>query len=270
MVDETIATILIGDSHYAAIATAAQEDLAFTPEHRGCDLIFFDAWKHGLRYEFSTLVNGEPVLNPDLAQSIRTIASNYDRVELVTVLGGGHHLAITLLDNGHPMDIILPDQPDLPVRQDAMLVSTEFAKAIFLQLISNTFQTLAAMRDACPDLPFAQIECPPSNGDNDFVRSHLGVYFENNHKPEELDALSSPEQRFKFWRLQSMMYADECQRLNIEYLRVPPDGLSDTGFLRPEHYGVDSTHANADYGRLILQMLEQRLGRKFLAWNSFG
>lgn len=270
MAKETIATILIGDSHYAAVASAAQETLAFTPETRGCDLIFFDAWKHSLRYNFTADEGGRTVLNPDMAQSIRMIAHNYDRVQLVTLLGGGHHLALTLLDNGHPMDVILPDQPELPLRDDAMLVSVDFAKAIFLQLIETPFEILTCMKEAFPDLPFAQIECPPANGDNDFVRTHLGNYFEANHSPEQLDALSTPAQRYKFWRVQSQMYAQKCVQLGIDYIPVPEQALSADGFLRPEHFGEDSTHANPAYGRVILDALEARLGEKFMAWNSFG
>lgn len=270
MAKETVATVLIGDSHYAAVASAAQETLAFTPDTRGCDLIFFDAWKHSLRYNFTIEEGGQVGLNPDLAQSIRTIAYNYDRVELVTLLGGGHHLALTLLDNGHPMDVILPDEPHLPLRDDAMLVSIDFAKAIFLQLIQATFSILTSMKDAFPDLPFAQIECPPANGDNEFVRTHLGNYFEANFTPQELNALSTPVQRYKFWRLQSQMYAEKCAELGIDYIRVPDQALSVGGFLRPEHFGEDSTHANSTYGRIILDLLEARLGEKFMAWNSFG
>jgi len=270
MAEETLATILIGESHYAAIATAAQETLAFTPEKRGCDLIFFDAWKHSLRYPFTVETDGQTVLNPDMAQSISTIAYNYDKVELITVLGGGHHLALTLLDNGHPMDVILPDRPDLSLRDDATLVSVDFAKAIFLQLIATPFTSLACLKAAFPELPFAQIECPPANGDDDYVRSHLGNYFEANYSPEQLDAISSPAQRYKFWKLQSEMYADKCLELGIDYMRVPEPAISADGFLKPEHFGSDSTHANAAYGRIILDTIEARLGQKFMAWNSFG
>jgi hypothetical protein len=270
MAQDTFATILIGDSHYAAIATAAQETLAFDPEHRGCDLIFFDAWKHALRYPFTVEENGQTVLNPHMTQSVRMIAHNYDAVEVVTVLGGGHHLALTLLDNDHPMDVILPQRPDLPLRDEAMLVSVDFAKNIFLQLIATSFEALACFSAEFPDIPLSQLECPPANGDNAFVRAHLGSYFEANFAPEQLDAISTPAQRFKFWTLQSQMYADKCAALGIDYVRVPESAISANGFLKPEHFGADSTHANAAYGRAILDAIEARLGRKFMAWNSFG
>lgn len=270
MAEETFATILIGDSHYAAIATAAQEFLAFTPESRGCDLIFFDAWKHALRYPFTVDVEGKSVLNPDLAQSIRTIAYNYDKVQLVTVLGGGHHLALTLLDNDNPMDVVLPDRPDLLLRDDATLVSVDFAKDIFLQLIKSSFKVLSAMKAEFPELPLTQLECPPSNGDNDYIRAHLGNYFEDNYTAEQLNAISTPAQRYKFWIIQSQMYADKCRELGIEYMPVPAQAISSDGFLKPEHFGSDSTHANSAYGRIILNAIEDRLGQKLIAWNSFG
>lgn len=270
MSENTLAAILIGDSHYAAIADAAQKTLAFTPEKRGCDLIFFNAWKYALRYPFTLDVEGEVVLNPELVQSIRDIAQKYDRIQLITVLGGGHYLALTMLDNNHPMEVILPGQPDLPLRDDAMLVSVDFAKDIFLQLIKGTFQALACIKAEFPDVGFAQIESPPANGDNDFIRSHLGDYFQATCTPEQINAISSPAQRYKFWRLQSEMYAQKCEELGIDYINVPERAISADGFLPPEFFGSDSTHANAAYGRMILDSIEARLGRKLVAWNCFG
>ena len=66
------------------------------------------------------------------------------------------------------------------------------------------------------------------------------------------------------------MYAQKCVQLGINYIPVPERALSADGFLRPEHFGEDSTHANSAYGRVILDALETRLGEKFMAWNSFG
>jgi hypothetical protein len=264
------AVILIGDSHYAAIAAAAQGTLSFDPESRGCDLLFFEAWRHALRYEFTRLVDGRTALNPEMAQWIAMIAHNYDAIEIVTVFGGGHHLALTMLDNGHPMDVILPGREELPQRRDAMLVTVDFAKAIFLQVMQPTFTTLTCLREALPDVSISQIECPPPNGDNKYVRARLGNFFESTMTPEQLDALSTPAQRYKFWRLQSEMYNDTCRTIGIDYMPVPATAVSDDGFLKPEHFGEDSTHANPAYGRLILDALEARLGQKFMAWNCFG
>jgi hypothetical protein len=270
MADATIATVIIGDSHYAAIANAAQNSLAFAPDTRGCDLIFFDAWKYSLNYPFTVEAGDQSVLNPQLADWITILAGNYDRIQLFSLMGGGHHQALTLLDNGHPIEVILPAQPNLPVRDDATLLSHDFVKDIFLQLIASSFKVMECLRRAFPDLPYSQIECPPANGDNIFIRGHLGRYFEDNFPPEQLERLSTPAQRYKFWVLQSEMYADKCAELGIDYMRVPESAIGDDGFLKPEHYGQDSTHANADYGRVILDSIEAGLGRRLNAWNSFG
>ncbi|WP_186208725.1 hypothetical protein [Burkholderia gladioli] len=270
MSENTLAAILIGDSHYAAIADAAQKTLAFTPENRGCDLIFFNAWRHALRYPFVIEAEGSAVLNPELVRHIRSIAQDYDEIQIITVLGGGHYLALTMLDNGHPMEVILPGQPDLPLRSDAMLVSVDFAKDIFLQLIKDTFRVLACIRAEFPGVNFAQIESPPANGDNDFIRSHLGDYFEATHSSEQINAISNPAQRYKFWRLQSEMYAEKCDELGIDYMAVPERAVTADGFLPSEYFGQDSTHANAAYGRVILDLIETRLGKKLVAWNCFG
>lgn len=115
-----------------------------------------------------------------------------------------------------------------------------------------------------------QVECPPANGDNEYVRNHIGNYFEKLYSPEQLDALSTPVQRYKFWKVQSNMYQKTCSELGIEYMKVPPSAIDGSGFLKPEHYGPDSTHANALYGNVIIDALESRFGCKFVGWNSFG
>jgi hypothetical protein len=270
MSEKSFATILIGDSHYAAIATAAQQFWPFSPNAGSCDLIFFDAWRHSLRYEFVKYTNDQPHLNPDLVKSLSEIARRYDQFRIVTVLGGGHHLALTLLDNGHPMDVILPTEPELHLRNDAQIVTVDFAKEILLQIMKSTLLTLSCLRKAFPLAFITQIECPPPIGDNDFIRSHLGDFFKASAPPEELDALSTPAQRYKFWRIQSEIFSTECADFGIEYMPVPAACRTENGFMKPEHYGTDSTHANSVYGGLILDFLQESPCRPITAWNCFG
>lgn len=270
MSESSFATVLLGDSHYAAIATAAQQSLPYNPDAGSCDLIFFDAWRHSLRYEFVKQINDQSVLNQDLANSLSEIIGRYDHYEIVTVFGGGHHLALTLLDNGHPMDVILPSEPDLFVRDDAQIVTVGFAKEILLQIMVSTFLTISCLKKSFPNARITQIECPPPIGNNDFIRRHLGNFFEASHSPEDLECLSSPEQRYKFWKIQSEIFSNECESIGVEYMSVPAVCQTEDGYMKPEHYGSDSTHANPVYGGLILEYLQERSGRRINAWNCFG
>ena len=45
--------------------------------------------------------------------------------------------------------------------------------------------------------------------------------------------------------------------------------MDENGFLLSKYYGADATHANADYGRLILDEIEIMIGAKFKGWQSF-
>ena len=43
---------------------------------------------------------------------------------------------------------------------------------------------------------------------------------------------------------------------NVTLLYPPKITLTSKGYLKPEYYANDATHANADYGELVLQQIE--------------
>jgi hypothetical protein len=61
--------------------------------------------------------------------------------------------------------------------------------------------------------------------------------------------------RRKLHRLHSSIVFSMCQELNVDFLGVPHNSMNSFGFLRPELMSKDPTHANAEYGDLVLQQL---------------
>lgn len=270
MASERSVAFVVGDSHYASIALAAQATLPQRTAGAGTDVWFFDTWKYGLTYPFTVVEGDEWVVNPDLTATMREIAGEYEAAYLFTVLGGGHHHAMTLIEGDHPFDVIVPSRPDLPLRRDVPLVSARMVQDIFLQMIALPFMMMACFRRGFPDLPYEQIECPSANGDDAFVREHLDQFFRDHYPDEALERIAPRSLRLKAWLLQSDMYERKCEELGIGYVHAPAPSLDTDGYLKPEYHGSDGTHANAAYGRLVLDQLEARVGAPFTGWASFG
>ena len=260
------AVILIGDSHYSAVLRAAQLSLQPDLEGAPSTLFLFNAWKYGLNYPF--VESG--ALNPELVGNIRAIAETHNIVQIVTLFGGAHHIALTLLDQGKPWDFVLADHQDLPIAPQAQVFSSAYVTDMFAQVMCVPFDNMAAMRKAFPDLPYAQIEAPAPNGDNDYILANLDQYFKN-LVPEGAEPRISPASlRLKAWYLQSDMYRRQCAKLGMTYLAAPAQATDENGYLKPEYYGSDASHANGDYGALVIAEIEKLASTKFAAFSNFG
>lgn len=95
---------------------------------------------------------------------------------------------------------------------------------------------------------------PPPKADSDFIQQHHDSQF----AADGIATLgvSSPQLRLKFWQMQNRALADICADLSIETIAPPAAACDADGFLSREFYARDATHANAAYGELVLQQLE--------------
>jgi hypothetical protein len=53
---------------------------------------------------------------------------------------------------------------------------------------------------------------------------------------------------------------DICQEIGVEVLGPPSGALDEDGFLLPEFYASDATHANPSYGELVVTQAEEKFG----------
>jgi hypothetical protein len=96
---------------------------------------------------------------------------------------------------------------------------------------------------------------PPPKADNAYILHN----HENLFAASGIASLgvSQPELRLKFWELQVEILQAFCRKRSIEVV-LPPAKTTEKGFLRPEYYGRDSTHANWRYAETLLRSLEKR------------
>jgi hypothetical protein len=94
---------------------------------------------------------------------------------------------------------------------------------------------------------------PPPKEDNDFIVAHAEGYFAD----EGLRNFGAtrPELRLKCWKVQLRSLTALCQELDIITVMPPAKALTSGGFLAPEFYANDVTHANRRYGEAVFKQI---------------
>ncbi len=263
--------IVVGDSHYAALHAAATETISVAgATQTGCELFFFNAWKYSLLYPFTVTNEGKTTLNTEFLGFIEPIMALISDCPIFMLFGGGHHAAVTTILHPRPFDFILPEREDLPLLQDHELVPTAFMHDFMSDLVREVTINIKSVREAFPNSRCMQIESPPPNGDETYLKLHLDTWFSKNFPQERLGRVTPRSIRFKAWRLHSRVISQTCSELGVDFIKAPKEAADTDGFLEPRYYGADATHANSLYGRLILDQIENIIGHKFDRWSTFG
>lgn len=257
-----ISVFVAGDSHYASVASALGERGCdrVRPDSSGIHVHVFNAWKHSLAYQFSVAQDGRWVLNPQLKSEIDQLSEGSSARVMLSMFGGNHHHALTLIAHDEPFDCVLPDHPHLPLSQGARVLTVGYLEAILMTYLPGPFREIQNFLDAFPDANCFHAEAPPVIGDDEFVRGHLDRWFiDRAGKGSELQ-LTPPVVRKKIWYINRQLYSRKASEAGFTLLNAPENSLTEEYFLRSEYYGHDATHANSTYGELILRQLESRLG----------
>jgi hypothetical protein len=189
----------------------------------------------------------------DFLASIGKLTSN-DVV--LSAIGGNQHAVYSTIQHTVPFSFFEPGST-APIEADVAVIPYRALEANFAKGIRNRDGTsLTALRKATK-ARVIHLLAPPPKRDN----AHILRHHESRFADENIAGLgvSSPELRLKFWNLQSRILQEVCQELDIEVLGPPAGALDEDGFLAPEFYASDATHANVAYGELVLAQAEALL-----------
>lgn len=171
---------------------------------------------------------------------------------------GNQHIGGYLIRPDRPFDFFLHERPDLDPEPGAYVVPAAALRAQMTQ----RFPLLAAVITELKVAGATPLVCctPPPKGDDDFIRRSLvEAPYLNFGNQKGVDhsrlELSAPRFRLKLW----LVIAQELQNLAIahgaHYLPVPDDVMTGEGFLKPEYFANDASHANRAYGARMLDHL---------------
>ena len=237
----------VGHSHLSALADA----LPGRAPRRGLEFrlipMIDPAFEPNLEH-----VEGGTALNRAFRARLRTEeAEDADVPFVFDCISGNEHHFLGLVNHARPFDFVLESAPDLPLTPGAEVIPAGLMRERLHHAIGMARETLAGLR-AATALPIWHVQSPPPVPDPDHIRRHASVFAdavaEHGVAPATL--------RLKLWRLQSEAYRAACADGGIGFLPVPEAALDPDGFLRPNGWGPDPTHANAWYGALVLDQVE--------------
>ena len=237
--------LLFGDSHSEAIFQAA----ALRKKRLKPSLVEV----HRTRRQ-----KGEIFIGDTSLEEFLKLASGLGKDDVVvTMIGGNQHAVFSTIQHPVRFDVIEPGMTADDVAPGAEIIPYRMvSSAIDSYLRVRDGPSLTALRDAT-SARLILIVPPPPKRDGDFIRNYHETRFK--HDIAEL-GVSSAELRMKIWRMQRNLLHAFCGELNVEAMDPPKDTVDADGYLLPKFYANDATHANRDYGLLLLDVLEQRFG----------
>ncbi len=183
-----------------------------------------------------------PRLNPDLVHRLDDV--------VVSAVGGSAHDIVGLAQHPRPFDLVLPEQPDLPLIPGAEIVPAgALAQTIRLKIEDEQLDLVRLL--VAPGRRVIHVESPPPSAPDARLASEMGMM---PYAPEPHLGPSPVWLRYKLWRLHSAIVREACEAAGVEFLPYPQVALVDGCYLRPEFY-QRPCHANADYGELVFGQL---------------
>jgi hypothetical protein len=203
---------------------------------------------------FSKVKGGKEIgdITPEAATSM--VAESTPDDLIISTIGGNLHQVFGLVQHPVAFDFIEPGSSSSPDFQSCVLIPYQTIWAFFESgLRRKDGQRIATLREAAARPIYHLLPPPPKES-----AAHILQRYESNFEKADIAAhgVTPAPIRLKLWRLQCAV----LQSLGTEWgvrLLPPPEGTqTPEGFLKPEYYKNDATHANVAYGELALRQLE--------------
>jgi hypothetical protein len=232
--------VILGDSHVNALQRA----------ERGWNRGHASGPKFDIN-RFARIKNGQPLAGITQTEAFERIRRLGPDDVVVSLIGGNEYNVMGLVQHPIPFDYFEPEMA-VVAKPDAWLIPTTTLEAEMMQRLDTTIARVRAFREAT-SARVAHIVPPPPKGDDEFVQSRADSVFNAGN----VDGLgvSPAALRLKLWLTQRRLTRRACEAIDVAALSPPTAILTDEGFLAPDFYGQDATHANADYGLYMLDML---------------
>lgn len=171
---------------------------------------------------------------------------------------GNEHNYYFLIEQPPRFDFVPRSLPSVPLSEDAVIVPEALVRAK-LQCFREHLHTLLTTLRQQPDSRITVIGTPPPKGDNEHLHRLLATEFPFiQHSAEatvEQVTLTAPTVRLKLWQVLQEIYKEQAEDDGAEFIPVPEAVVDKVGYLRPEFWADDATHANTAYGEVVLDYL---------------
>ena len=193
-----------------------------------------------------------------------TTLVDYAEKNIIGLLWDGNlHNILFIIERPERFDFVPRGLEHLPVDETATIVPEALVRTrLQYHMGGQPAKILAALKEKA-GRRIALVGTPPPNGDNEHLNSLLALELPFFDCPTEIPAdqltLTSALVRLKLWHVLQELYQEEAERVGVEFIPVPDILTDETGFLKPEYWGTDVTHANPAYGRVMAAYLATKL-----------
>ena len=238
-----VRAFVIGQSHTSCITQAQKDDPALMP-----DIVV-------LRLRGS---KGSPADGVTIEQAFEEVACcQADPPVFLSILGTFHNI-YGLLKHDIPFDFLW-DKGDALNQLEAQLVPTRAMKQLFESKLENAFG-LTRLQESTKGKVYL-LSSPPPKQSTEFMMRFVEKRPEKiYHGRRMLDCgFNPPELRQKLWRLECSINQEWAEKRGMTFVPPPPAAFDEDGFLAIELYASDVTHANASFGKLVLNQIQHIL-----------
>ena len=235
--------IIIGESHSQAPLVAMRAKIELP---KGVDLVI---------HRLTKIKNGKLIGSIAFKDTL-VLCSTLDKDDLViSTIGGNQHAALSLIQHPQPFDTV-GNNGELPEPSESgapEIVPRNALKAIFeTSFRTNDGKRILAIANAGPQRT-VHLMAPPPKDDVAHILRKVEADFAAKGIMEK--GVSPAPMRLRIWNIQNEVRGAVLAEGGVDLL-PPPDGTMDeAGFLKPEYYASDATHANEKYGMKIIQQV---------------
>ena len=168
-----------------------------------------------------------------------------------SMIGGNFHNTFGLIESSIPFDFIDAGSIEASFIKSRAMITYELIYHYFNDAMRRGFlRSIVDLRDYCGD-KFVHIISPPPIGDDRHILDNPGGYFSDKVHL----GVAPASLRGKLYRLHTRVVVEFCRENGIPTLSPPAEAVTEDGFLARPFWKNDPTHANAAYGRLVLEQL---------------
>lgn len=233
--------LVFGDSHTLALERARTQRASSDNAHISVR-------------RFSKVKNGIAMGDISLDAAVSMVADSTPDDLIASTIGGNLHQVVGLVQHPAAFDFIEPGSQSAPDSQPCVLIPYQTMWAFFERnLRRNDGQRIKTLREAAAHPIYHLLPPPPKES-----AAHILQRYESDFEKAGIatKGVTPAPIRLKLWRLQCAILQSLCTEWGVRLL-PPPDGTqTPEGFLKPEYYKNDATHANVAYGELALRQLE--------------
>lgn len=228
---------IIGDSHVDALKDALADG-----HEAALDFQVF---------RLAKLKNGKPFGDIPVDEARRQVRALGRDGLVVCAFGGNQHSVLSLVQHPRPFDFALPGEP-LSLKPGAELIPFHAIRMLLAESVTASFRNVTSLQEVASGA-VVHLAPPPPKADEAHILRSVETYFIEQGLTHY--GVTDAAIRLKMWRVQTMILRELCGKAGVIFLPSPAETLTPEGFLAPEFYAKDATHANRRYGQSVLNQI---------------